>query len=286
MHRIIPSCLLLAGSITNWPVAAQSNSPAGSSSVPVALITPAHLDYRTVAIGTTNDQALVIRNSGGGLLTGTASVAAPFSIISGANYSLAGTQQQVVIVRYCPAEPGCHTQLVSFAGAGGVDSAVRGQAARINSGWHFAATNGTIAAPFTVIEGAIAQPMDSGYADGGRAIFGFTITNSGPYVISAEVSAPKAAPGACYVSVDAEPVEPTAIWDIPPSEGFTNQLVTWRGENPLASPRSSPKVFELMPGEHFLVVVGKTAGTRLKSLSLLPYSDKPAPPTNLRIIAN
>ena len=285
MDRFMPSCLLLAGLITAWPVAAQSNSPAGSSSAPVLLITPALLAYRTVAVGTTNDQSLVVLNGGGGLLTGTASVGAPFSIVSGADYSLAGNQQQRVIIRYNPNEPGSHTQSVSFSGVSGVNATVRGQAANVNSSLSFSATNGTIAPPFAVVENAVSQPIESGVADGGRAIYGFTITNSGPYVISAEVSAPNAVPGACYLSVDTEPVEPIAIWDIPPTAGFTNQLVTWRGEKSLASPAPIPKVFQLAAGNHFLIVGGKAAGTQLKSLTLLSYSDKPPSPTNLRVIS-
>jgi hypothetical protein len=193
MDRFISTCLLLAGLITAWPVAAQSNSPAGSSSAPVLLIAPATL--------------------------------------------------------------------------------------------FFAATNGTIAPPFAVVADAVSQPIESGVADGGRATYGFTITNAGAYVISAEVNASTKATNAFYFSVDTEPLEPIAIWDVSPTTGFANQLVTWRGEKSPASPAPVPKVFQLAAGNHLLIVGGKAAGTQLKSLTLLPYADKPPSPTNLRVIS-
>jgi len=59
-------------------------------------------------------------------LSGSASVAAPFSMVSGGGYSLAANQGQLVTLRYSPASPGTNRAVVSFTGGGGASVTVNG----------------------------------------------------------------------------------------------------------------------------------------------------------------
>ncbi|MCS7197339.1 MAG: choice-of-anchor D domain-containing protein [Candidatus Bipolaricaulota bacterium] len=63
--------------------------------------------------------SFVIWNSGGGRLTGTVSVSAPFSIASGASFNLLPGQPQEVVVRFSSANPGSFSRSVSISSNGG-----------------------------------------------------------------------------------------------------------------------------------------------------------------------
>jgi len=57
-------------------------------------------------LGKTADVSITFWNYGGGTLTGTASIGAPFSIVSGGSYSLTPGQPNTVVVRYNPTTAG------------------------------------------------------------------------------------------------------------------------------------------------------------------------------------
>ncbi len=136
----------------------------------------------------------------------------------------------------------------------------------------FAADSGTITAPFTAIGGIMSQPFQTTLATGGRAAYTFSLTNSGSYTVSAMVNAPSDAQNSFYMNIDAEPTDPLMTWDIqPPTTGFVNRTVIWRGNGTDTTPQFSPKVFSLSAGTHQLVVRGREASVQLSALSLLPY---------------
>ena len=61
--------------------AAQTNLLSGSNQGgPVIAVTPSVLNFGLVAVGRTTDLTLKVQNVGEGMLTGTATVAAPFSV--------------------------------------------------------------------------------------------------------------------------------------------------------------------------------------------------------------
>lgn len=97
---------------------------AGSPSTnPVISISPLSLSFGAVSGPATNN--FTVQNVGGGTLAGTASVAAPFSIVSGGAYSLGANQSQTVLVSYTPI--GNDTATVTFTGGGGATATVSGQ---------------------------------------------------------------------------------------------------------------------------------------------------------------
>jgi hypothetical protein len=110
-------------------------------------------------------------------------------------------------------------------------------------------------------------------AGGGKAVFNFSVTNAGNYVIETLVSAPDGSSNSFYVNIDAQPEDPEMIWDIDLTTGFEKRVVSWRGNGDASTDEITPKPFKLEPGAHTLVIVGREPGTLLKSLTI-----RPAPP--------
>jgi hypothetical protein len=70
-----------------------------------------------------------VTNLGGATLTGSVSgAAAPFSVVSGASYSLSSNAWQAVVMQYCPAVPGTNNATVTFTGGSGTTRLVTGSA--------------------------------------------------------------------------------------------------------------------------------------------------------------
>ncbi len=91
-------------------------------------VTPANQNFGIVAVGTTTNQTLTVQNTGEDTLTGSASVVAPFSIVSGGAYSLSAGQSQPVTVSYSPTAAGSSAGVVVFSGGFGASAAVNGAA--------------------------------------------------------------------------------------------------------------------------------------------------------------
>ncbi|HEY5233520.1 MAG TPA: hypothetical protein VIK35_08315 [Verrucomicrobiae bacterium] len=107
-------------------------------------------------------------------------------------------------------------------------------------------------------------------ADGGKAVFNFTITNAGDYVVETLVNADDESTNSFFVNMDAQPTEPDMIWDIDVTSGFEKRIVNWRGSGDSGTDEFAPKRFKLEPGAHTLVIVGREPGTLLKSLTIRP----------------
>jgi Fibronectin type III domain len=93
---------------------------------PVLSISPASRDFGSVAVGSSADLSFTVQNTGGGTLSGSASVSAPFSPVSGSPYSLTAGQSVNVFVRFAPTSAQSSTATVSFSGAGGATASVSG----------------------------------------------------------------------------------------------------------------------------------------------------------------
>jgi hypothetical protein len=60
------------------------------------------------------------------VLSGTASVGAPFSIVSGGSYNLGSNQSQTVVVVFSPTVASNYSQTVTLTGGGGTNAIVSG----------------------------------------------------------------------------------------------------------------------------------------------------------------
>ena len=99
-----------------------------TAGLPAISVTPVSLDFGAVEIDAGADLSFTVSNSGGGTLSGSASVSPPFIIVSGASYTLDEGQNQGVVVRYSPTSGGTHAQNVTFTGEGGASRPVSGTA--------------------------------------------------------------------------------------------------------------------------------------------------------------
>ncbi len=262
----------------------------GGNTNPVVVVSPSSLDFGTIAAGASTNLTLVVQNTGGGTLTGSASVSAPFQIVSGGTYSLGSNQTQTITVKFNPNAAGTYNQTISFTGGNGTSAGITGTAYAILSGLSFNAAAGTIQAPFTVTTSSlvpsgsyISQGSATGLSGSGQAIYAFTIVSAGNYVVSVLVNAPDSSANSVYVNIDGQPTDPTMIWDPPVTSGFSSLAVSWRGTGTDTSNQFAPKVFNLSAGTHQLIVRGREAGMQLASFTLMPYVVPPAP-TGLHVI--
>jgi subtilisin family serine protease len=97
-------------------------------STPLIDVTPNSLDFGSVNAGTFVDRTFTVKNVGSGVLSGSASTAAPFSILSGGSYGLSAGASATVSVRFSPTATGSFSGTVSFAGGGGASKVVTGVA--------------------------------------------------------------------------------------------------------------------------------------------------------------
>ena len=107
----------VSGSATNAPVP-----------VPNIQVSPSNIGFGTVLVGTSATNSFTVKNIGTGTLSGTAGASAPFSVVSGGNYSLSAGQSQSVKVVFSPLLASNYNQSVSFSGSGGTNATVSGSA--------------------------------------------------------------------------------------------------------------------------------------------------------------
>jgi hypothetical protein len=153
----------------------------------------------------------------------------------------------------------------------------------------FPAAAATVSGPFVLANGYLTSTLDvssqgqAGVTNGGQAVFNFNISTPGSYAISALVNAPNVASKSFWINIDAQPTDPTMIWDIYPyTTSFVSRLVSWRGAGTFNADQFSPKIFNLSAGAHQLIVVGREPGAQLQSVSIVPL---PTAPPNFRIVS-
>jgi subtilase family protein/fervidolysin-like protein/HYDIN/CFA65/VesB family protein len=93
---------------------------------PTIGVAPAAQDFGFVNIGSSAERNFFVQNSGGGILSGSASTVAPFSIVAGSPYSLGPGESQTVTVRFSPTAAGPSIGEVIFSGGAGATRKVTG----------------------------------------------------------------------------------------------------------------------------------------------------------------
>jgi hypothetical protein len=119
---IIAGCVLVLG--VSWIAEAGT-----LFTNPVIFVKPTTLDFGPVAGNTTATNTFLVENMGSGKLVGTATVAAPFKILSGGDYTLRKNEAQVVTVIYTPTGAATDTETAQFTGGGGTEATVTGKLA-------------------------------------------------------------------------------------------------------------------------------------------------------------
>lgn len=250
---------------------------------PAISLNPGSLNFGSIAVQSNATQTFTVQNIGGGTLTGTASVGAPFSIVGNASYSLGSNVSQSITVRYAPTQAGVSSGTVSLSGNQGTTLPVTGSAWAVLPGTSFAANAGTISSPYIVNgDGSISQSSETlDPTQGGEAVYGFSLTSGGSYNVAMSVLGPNESANSLFVNIDAEPTSPDMIWDFPTNSTFTTLPVTWRLTGGV-----NPQVWTLGAGVHRLIVRGREASVAISRVMIAPSGlAKPAAPANFRIAA-
>ena len=96
-----------------------STGASAVAQVDFAVAPTATVNFGNVTIGSVLDQVFTVQNTRGGTVTGTASVSAPFSIVSGSPFTLVGAgATQTVTVRFAPTTTALASTNVSFSADG------------------------------------------------------------------------------------------------------------------------------------------------------------------------
>ncbi len=216
--------------------------------VPVITVTPASQAFGTVAVGSTADRTFTVQNTGGGTLSGNASVPAPFSIVSGGSYNLAASASQTVTVRYSPTAAGNHSQSVSFTGGGGATRPVTGNTPAVLS-----------VTPASQDFGSIQV--------GTTADRNFTVQNTGGGTLtgSASVPAPYTIASGANYSLGAGASQTVTVRYSPAAAGSHDQNVSFTGGSgatrPVTGSAFVPPAISVTPASQDFgtVAVGSTA---------------------------
>ena len=178
------------------------------------VVNPPTLDYGIVTVGQTHNQLYSILNSGGLVLTGTATVAGPYAIAGGSPFSVLPGQTGTVTVAFSPVAAGAFTNPVTFASNGG---AMTNQVIGVGVTLGQITVNPSTLDFGTVATGSTSQKVFVVANSGGTAVTNGTVTVSGgPYSILAGATFTVPAGGATNVTVQFAPV---AVGD------FTNTVI-------------------------------------------------------------
>src|SRR5262249_34137337 len=93
---------------------AGSATPSAAAHADFAVPPPTATSFGSVTTGAALERAFVVQNTSGASITGTAAVAAPFSIVLGASFTVAAGASQTMTVRFAPTTPGTFASSVVF----------------------------------------------------------------------------------------------------------------------------------------------------------------------------
>lgn len=249
------------------------------------VVAPSSQNFNSVIVGASVDLPFTIQNFGPGDVSGSASVPAPFSIINGGTYTLTNGQAQNLVVRYSPTSAGSNYQTISFGSSSNTVASVMGIGVSMPIAGvdELQSGSGSITTPFTLTNGYLFQDvLTADPTVGGRVAFTFMVTNAGSYVIKAIVNGADGGANSFFVNLDAEPQDPTMIWDFPETSGFESRLVSWRGTGTDLDDEFVPMIFDLSLGQHVLIIRGREANAQLRTITLVKRLD---PPRGLRILS-
>jgi len=212
----VPFGQTLVASWTNgaWVNVSSTTNPLVN---PAIRVSAPSLPLGTVLSGTSVTGSFTVQNVGGGTLSGTASVASPFSVVSGGSYSLSSNQSQTVTVSFNPTSAGSYSQNMTLTGGGGATVAVSGSAtnAPVNPAIHVSVPSlslGTVLGGTSVTGSFTVQNVGGGILSGAASVGSpFTIVSGGTYNLGSNQSQ--------TVSVSFNPI----------SAGSYNQTVTLTG---------------------------------------------------------
>jgi len=257
-----------------------TNAVSGVGLTPGSItVTPVAHDFGTLVTGTTAQVGFVVTNSGGTAVSnGTATVTGgPFSIVSGAGFSVPGFGTANVTVEFAPVSAGAFTNSVVFATANGghATNTVTGAAAIVPvASFTASPTNGTAPLTVTLADSSEGTVTDRFWNFGDGDTTNTTATGmdhsystGGTYTVSLRVSGPVGTNTQTRVDyvVVLNPahlvVNPGSLDFGSVTIGQTNSLsfsVLNAGDIPLTGTATSPAPFAITSGNSYNVAGGQT----------------------------
>ncbi len=115
---------------TGWPTVPDpwAGRPTALWAVTLTVSPSTTTAYGSLLVGNTRNLAFTVANVGTAAISGTTSVAAPFSIVSGGSYTLPPGQSNTTTVQYAPAMAGNNIATVTFTGGSGATLMLTGSA--------------------------------------------------------------------------------------------------------------------------------------------------------------
>lgn len=211
-------------------------------------------------------------------ITGGQAATLSWTSVNATNATLSGIGQVALNGNVSVSPAATTTYTLSAFGAGG--SAATNVTVTVTnyvtSSLTFLPADGTITSPFALGSGYFSQNTQTTVvSDGGRAAFNFTLASAGEYGLVVNLNAPNESSNSLYVNLDAEPVDPTMIWDIPVTSGFQQRLASWRGNGTSSQSQFVPVYFNLGPGPHQLIIRGRESGVQVGQISLVQRPSAP-----------
>jgi hypothetical protein len=103
---------------TSGNESACSAAASGVAHADITVTPTATVSFGSIAAGATADRTFTVQNTSTSVLTGTAGVAAPYTIVSGGSFSLSAGASQAVVVRFRPTAAGTFAGNVNFTANG------------------------------------------------------------------------------------------------------------------------------------------------------------------------
>jgi hypothetical protein len=161
--------------------------------------------------------------------------------------------------------------------------------AGVLAGLSWGASQGSLTAPMIStndVSGIYVYQPDGGYlGQTGKAMYTFSVTNAGNYMISAVVCTPDQDSNSFWLTLDqTSPDDPTDVWVMPVTGAGVWQkcYASWRGTGSTTSPQYPLKKWALTAGQHTVCLWGREGNARVQTVSV---EKVPAPPANLRVVA-
>jgi hypothetical protein len=146
-----------------------------------------------------------------------------------------------------------------------------------------AGSSATLTPPMISTDGYIYQPNQTELANSGRAIFNFSVTNNGDYLVMCIVDAPSDSANSLFVNIDSEPQDPSMVWHISPTTGFNQRYASWQGAGTWDKPQYRGVRFTLNAGSHQLIFRGREGNVKISQVYIIPNSSaslqRPTPPS-------
>lgn len=263
----------------NSSLTGRADPPEGPKADLEVLMLPATQDYGEVVTNTVNDVSFVITNKSD-TISGEWSVAATgtgFSIDGTDSGVLSASSQTTITSRFVPTAVGSYSGTLTFGGTNLLDvvASLSGKAGPIvETDTAINAHTLLIVAPMvTNAANWIEYPSGAvtGPSTAGRAIAFFTVPTNTEVRVFTTVNAETIGDDSFFVQIDAEPADPSGVWDVTPiTSGFESRPIQLRAQwtNQIPTVQLTNVWTLNSNATHKLIILTRENGTQLRDITI------------------